>query len=695
MVQLRFLWGLLVFVFIMFFPADAISQNEDPDLIERIAERSSEITERPVDFSDIPDAVDRLKDQPLNLNNTNQEELNQLMLLSERQISNLIVYISTYGTIYSIYELKVVDGFDSATIMKILPYVTVGPEKEKHPIRLKDLINSGRHQLMIRGEQVVQKQAGYHVADSVLEKKPNAGYEGSPAKLYFRYSYSFYNRLSVGISGEKDAGEQFFRGSQKYGMDFYSGYISLQNTGMLKQVTLGNFNVGFGQGLTLNSGVSSGAITGTGNVRRYFRGIVPSQSVNEGDYLRGVALVLKKWNFRLSLFLSSHKRDANVVPTDTLSGDPESFSSFTATGYHRIPSEIEDKNSLHESIYGGNLNFRNNFLSVGFTGFRSQWSASLDPKIHPYSIFNFRGKENLNVGVDFQASAGHAFVFGEGSLSRNGGMAFLCGIEVNPDPRLMCSITVRDYQRNYQDLLSSAMGQNSTNANEKGVLFTFNAGILPKLGVTGYADLFRYPWLKYRTDSPSQGSEYQVQSNYTCSSSVKMYLRLRIRSKQLNTTEAKRPVHILEEVRSLSLRYQADCQVSECLLLKSRFDLLRNRNGDAIPAYGYLISQNLSYKIPDKHLSINFLYALFDTDTYNERIYVYENDVLYGYSVPAFYGKGIRCMFLIAWAPSRWFEIWAKYGQTWYSDRDVIGSGLEMISGDTKSEVEVQVRLRF
>ncbi len=684
-----------ILVSIFLFPADGWSQNENPDLIERTTEKLSETSNQPIDFSEVSDVLERLQDHPINLNNTNHEQLDQFHFLDDRQINNLINYIQAYGTIYSIYELKVVDGFDSATIRKILPYVSAGQEMEKHPIRMKDLLGSGRNQLLLRFEQVVQKQAGYHIADSVFNKNPNAGYAGSPAKLYFRYTYSFYNRLSIGLSGEKDAGEQFFRGNQKNGMDFYSGYISLQNTGILKQITIGNFNVDFGQGLTLCSGISAGAIPGTGNVRRYARGVLPSQSTNEGNYLRGVAMVLKKWKFRLSLFYSNHKRDANIIVADTLTGDAQAISSFSETGYHRMPREVEDKNTLRETILGGNVNFRNSFLSIGITGFRSHWNARLDPKVYPYNIFTFRGKENLNLGIDFQASLRNAFLFGECAQSRSGGMAFLSGIQVTPDPRLMFSLSLRDYQRNYQDLLSNALGQNSTNANEAGILFTFNAGIAPGLGLTGYADLYRFPWLKYRTDSPSRGSEYQLQSDYTAGKFVKMYLRFRIRSKQINVPENMLPVNILEEGTSMTLRYQADWQVSGSLLLKTRFEWLRNRNGNLSPANGYLLSQNLSYKLPVKHFSLVFLYALFDTDSYNERIYAYESDVLYGYSVPSYSGKGLRCFLLVAWSPFRWLDLWARYAQTWYSDRNVIGTGLDVINGKTKSEVEIQIRIRF
>jgi hypothetical protein len=360
-----------------------------------------------------------------------------------------------------------------------------------------------------------------------------------------------------------------------------------------------------------------------------------------------------------------------------------------------MPREMEDKNILRETILGGNINFRNSFLSIGITGFRSHWSASLEPRFYPYNLFTFRGKENLNFGIDFQASLRNTFLFGECARSRNGRMAFLAGIQVNPDPRLIFSLSLRDYQRNYQDLLSNALGQNSANANEQGFLFTFSAGFAPGVGLTGYADLYRFPWLKYRTDSPSRGSEYQIQSDYSAGKFVKMYLRFRIRSKQINIPENLRPVNILEEGTSMTLRYQADWQVSDFLVLKSRFEWLRNRNGNISPAHGYLISQNFSYKPPVKHLSLTFLYALFDTDSYNERIYAYESDVLYGYSVPSYSGKGLRCFLLASWSPVRWLDLWIRYAQTWYSDRNVIGSGLDVINGNTKSEVEIQLRIRI
>jgi hypothetical protein len=675
--------------------SNCYTQIENTDLLERTTERLSEISDKPVDFSDFTDLLDHLQTHPINLNRTTPEELSQLSFLSDRQINNLLTYIQSYGTIYSLFELKVVDGFDSTTIMKILPYVTAGPEQEKHRIRLKELFSSGKNQLLITAGQVIQQEAGYKVPDSVLKKNPNSGYEGSPLKLNFRYSYEFYNRLSIGLSGQKDPGEQFFKGSELQGMDYYSGYVSLQNTGILKQLTMGNFNADFGQGLTLSSGISMGAIPGTGNLRRYGRGIVPSQSTNQGNYLRGGAIVLKKWNFRLSLFYSNHKRDGNITATDSSTMDALMVSSLTGTGYHRTPAEIQDKDAVRESIFGGNINFRNSFLSLGFTGFHSQWSASLEPKIHPYNYFYFRGTENLNMGIDFQVSLKNLFLFGEGAESRNSGLAIISGIQANPDPRFMCSLVLRNYEYNYQDLLSNALGQSSLNANEQGVLITVNAAILQGLVLTGYADLYRFPWLKYRIDAPSSGSEYQIETDYAAGKYIKFILRLRIRKKEINVKDEARPVNILEEDHSMSIRFQTDWNISNSLKLKTLFDWLRNKNWNSSPAYGYSFSQSVSLKPLIKHLSLSAAYSLFDTDSYNERIYNYENDVAYGYSVPAYSGNGLRFLVQAEWAVCKTILFSIRYGQSWYNEVNTIGTGLDLIKGNTKSELTTQLRFRF
>ena len=88
-------------------------------------------------------------------------------------------------------------------------------------------------------------------------------------------------------------------------------------------------------------------------------------------------------------------------------------------------------------------------------------------------------------------------------------------------------------------------------------------------------------------------------------------------------------------------------------------------------------------------------YALFDTDSYNSRIYAYESDILYAFSIPAYYSKGSRLYFNLKYTLRDFLDIWLRYSQTYYSDLDVISSGLNQINGNAKSEIKVQVRIKI
>ena len=63
-------------------------------------------------------------------------------------------------------------------------------------------------------------------------------YLGSPWKLYSRYRFRYRQNISVGVTMEKDEGEEFFRGSQPQGFDYYSAHLFLRNIGPVKAVAV-------------------------------------------------------------------------------------------------------------------------------------------------------------------------------------------------------------------------------------------------------------------------------------------------------------------------------------------------------------------------------------------------------------------------------------------------------------------------
>jgi len=136
-------------------------------------------------------------------------------------------------------------------------------------------------------------------------------------------------------------------------------------------------------------------------------------------------------------------------------------------------------------------------------------------------------------------------------------------------------------------------------------------------------------------------------------------------------------------------------KINKVLTLKSRIEWVSIKRESRTGANGLLITQDIAYKPKSFPLSFNLRYAIFDTDSYDTRIYSYENNALYVFSVPAYYFKGSRCFLLARYSFGRSLDLWVKYGFFLYNNRDQIGSGAEQIQGARKSDLTIQLRLSF
>ena len=174
------------------------------------------------------------------MNNATQEELSELQILNDIQINNLIIHRQKNGNLIAIYELQTIDGFDLATIKKITPFVYVSNQFNSAHFSAKEMFKDGKHEIVYRYQRILEKQAGYFTPDSLTKvTKPNSFYLGNPDRYFARYNFQYNNNVSFAIAGEKDAGEQFFKGTQKNGFDFYTGHIAIRNIKSVKTFVIG------------------------------------------------------------------------------------------------------------------------------------------------------------------------------------------------------------------------------------------------------------------------------------------------------------------------------------------------------------------------------------------------------------------------------------------------------------------------
>jgi hypothetical protein len=691
---------LLPVLMVLLFPGTLLAQQNELDAKQREAiisrvENIAENSEQELDYSDLLDGLYYYIENPLNINYATFDELKSLLFLTSFQINKIIEYRNQYGNLLTINELQAIEGIEPELIDLLIPFITISAEQTTYKLNAKNVFKYARHDLFIRYGRVLEEQEGYMpISDSAKEASPNSYYLGSPDKLYARYGFNYGNRVRFGITADKDPGEQFFTGSQPRGFDFYSAFGWITDLGPVKKIVVGDFHAEFGQGLTLWTGLAFGKSPDAFLISRNPRGIRPNTAVNENRFLRGGATTVELGRFEITGFYSQKKIDANVGDADTLNQEISFVTSLQQTGYHRTSAEVADKNVLGEQIYGGYVAYRNNYLKVGATAYKIHFDAPVENDGQLYKKYYFTGTDNYNYGLDFNAIFGKFNFFGEFSMSENGGMAFLAGMQAVLSSRVSLSMLYRNYGLEYQNLYGLAFGESSNNQNETGLY----SGILLRLHknwtFTGYADFYKFPWLKYRVDAPSQGQEYLAQLNYFIRRDVEAYFRFRSETKNLNSsTETTMPK--IDETLKQSFRFQISYLVLPSVILKNRFEVLRYKRTGHETGYGYLLYQDVLIRPPEKPYDITFRYAIFDTDTYDERIYAYENDVLYAFSIPAYYYKGSRFYILFKYEITDWLDFWLRYATTWYSNQNTIGNGLDEIQGSRKSEIKAQLRFKF
>jgi len=665
------------------------------DLVEDIASNS----DNALDYSTIYDDLQYYMEYPLNLNNATEPQLNKLHFLDQIQINSILDYRTKYGDFQTIYELQLLIGFDKDDIKTLLPFVFIAPSQQGIDLNLGSALKYGRHQVFLRTQAYVQPQKGYNIPDSILLENPDkAHYPGNPFRYYMRYKFQYRDKIQWGFTAEKDPGEQFFTGAQKYGFDYYSAHVQLDNIGRFQRIVVGDYQAQFGQGLALWTGMGFGKSSMVLNIKKKPRGLRKYSSTDENQFLRGAGVMTKFGDFTITAFGSYHKIDANISLIDSIDDFQISeISSLQITGLHRTPSEVFDKHSIGQTIFGGNVSYSNAFVKTGITFVNYAFSADLNKDPKPYQMYQFLGSSNFNIGWDYEFQVKKLHFFGESAMSKNGGLATVNGLIVPLEHRVSLVALYRNYSRTYQAYFSGAFAEGADINNEKGIYFGLEVYPYPKFKISSYIDSYTFPWLKYRINSiNATGLEFLTQIDYNPSRNVSMYTRFKKEIKPQNISSTFEDVTILYpvDIDKWSFRYHISFQLSRNWTLRNRIQFSGyEKDGEIIR--GFMAYQDINYSASSIPLKLNFRYAVFDAP-YEARMYAYENDILYAFSVPAYFYKGFRTYLTAKYDISSKLTIWLRYAQFTYTDRDVISEGgLTEIDGNIKSEVKAQIRYKF
>jgi len=626
---------------------------------------------------------------PLNLNIADEVSLKDLVILTPLQIQNLLSYRRLLGNFISIYELQAVPGWDIATIEKLRPYITVS-EEANFILTFGKRLSGGTNVLLARATQVLEKSKGYLVPPSPATNY----YLGSPQRYFIRYKYYFKNLLQFGVVADKDAGEEFFKGTQKQGFDFYSVHFFARNIGIIKALALGDFTVNMGQGLTQWQSLAFKKSSDVLNIKRQLTVLRPYNSAGEINFNRGAGITLAKKYLELTAFVSYRKVDANVV-TDTSGGDEQFISSLQTSGLHRTESEVADKGMQRLFSYGGNLAFNKNGLHVGINAIRYYFKLPVNKGDDPYNLYALSGNKAGNQSIDYSYTFRNLHFFGEAAADNHFNKAFINGLLMSVDAAVDLSFAYRNISSQYQSLYSNAFTESTYPNNEKGFYSGISIRPHPAWRVDAYADFYKFPWLHYQVDAPSVGADYLTQVIYKPNKQLEVYARYRWESKAKNYNPSGSTISPVLPKPKQNFRAQINYRINTALFFRNRLELVWYDRDGGGKQNGFLSFVDFLYKPMLKKYSANIRLQYFETDGYDSRIYAYENDVLFSYSIPVFYDKGYRYYFNLNYDFTRKLSCWFRWAQSIYKNKNTVGSGLDEIEGNKKTEIKVQLQYVF
>lgn len=613
--------------------------------------------------------------EPLNLNTATRRQLEQFPFLTPLQVENIQAYIYIHGPMQSIYELQLVDGIDKRTIDLLRPFVCVQPveEEKKGFPSLKSILKYGKHEALARFDVPFYTRKGYEQA-----------YLGPSLYHSLRYSFRRGDYVQAGFAAEKDAGEPFFALHDRQGYDYYSYYFLLKNWGRLKTLALGTYRLDFGQGLVLGNGFGLGKSFSLATSDYRSRGIRKHGSTDENNYFRGAALTVQAAKqLEVSAFYS-HRATDGKIENGVITSLPE-------TGLHRTQTEAERKNTVALQLAGGNVAYRGRSLQVGLTGIYYFFDRPYEPNLREYAKYNLRGNYFYNVGLDYRYRLGRFGWTGEAALGKKG-CAFLnrLSYDFSPDYRLL--LVHRYYAHDYWAMFAHSFGEGSTPQNENGWYVAAEAAPFARWRFFASVDFFSFPWWRYRISKPSQGVDFRFQAVWTPRRDLTLLANYRFkrRERDVTGTGGEEIVQTFHNRGRFRLTYAPGIWKFQTT---ADYNVFSQQN--LLSSHGWQCTQSVACALPWFPLSVSVQGTYFDTDDYDSRVYVYEKGLLYSFYSPSFSGNGFRCSAHLRLDVGKTLMVLAKLGHTVYRDRNEIGSGNDLIAGNRKTDLQVQVRLKF
>jgi hypothetical protein len=532
--------------------------------------------------------LEELKENPLDLNSCSYEEF----ILIPYVTPDLALRVENYRknhTFNEINDLLTIAGFNGPLVKKISPYLTV---KKKF-------------------ERSTKKDLTLKITAGVKYPKEET-YRFSPLKVSTKATFTV-DRISAGGAVYKDAYEESY-------MDFYTLFLSLDTEH--HKVIIGDYGIDIGERLILGypgfTFKSSGAVKGKEKIIR------PYLSGFEDYSLRGCGVEKRTRYLDIGLFTSYKPLDATVV-NDTVKRV------LYETGYHRTDTEREKKDRISERLIGGTLKGGTNTFTMRTTTLFAEYTKDIVPDDAHY--YRFRGKKYDLSGIHLSFSKNQISFWSEFAHSFvTKGTGLVSGISCRPENATI-SILYREYSETFYSPRAFSFSETEVR-NERGFYTYLSTTLFRTFDLSGYIDIFIRPNPTYFTTLSLKGYEIFASLEKKIRNST-AYVRYKRKEKESFQWEGR----TLQYERQ-NLRFSLKSKLSR----SSEFKIVWEGILFSVPEIEMEERGNL-FSLSHKSSTIGRTtyeggIVLFEIESYNSRIYLFQNDIPGSMYTKPFFGRG-------------------------------------------------------
>ena len=447
-------------------------------------------------------------------------------------------------------------------------------------------------------------------------------FEGDPMYGKLRYRFNYRNRVQAGVSVLRRQGDKAIE--QEGDRWDYGGYIQLKDIGPMKTVVAGNYQASFGYGLVVGSPFKRGKSAYIQSTATTDEGLKKYSSIGDSyNYFHGVGATARvsRWA-DVSAFYSLRR------------GKEEAWQhvvGVNATGrWKRLKVGV----TAVENIEATSSQFRE----------RSQANYSLEAK---------RREAKGTMGVNARWNQGKVDIWGEVATSHGNkwGVGVITGVRYRPISDVNLLAIYRYYSPEFDNVYANSLCSWSRMKDEHGGYLGVEYNRLKNWQLSAFGDVWK------------TGFETMAQADFIPQKDYRMHTRFRVKRKDEKDTYSLR-WNMVYEFGQWKMKTQADGNMVQA---------------EGEWTYGWSVLQDVEYRFADVPIVLQLRAQAFDAREWNNRVYIYENDVLYAYAIPFVYGLGGRFWLNARYKINDTFSLYLRVSETiyqsaWAMEHDKKGS---------------------